>query len=109
MVTGCFSYYQEAKSSKIMESFKSLVPQVCYLLILYCTILDKSKFLLHNVVSNRADFATHTLLLIVKGDISSLSDILFYENAMTFALFAVCCCCERWRKTEYQSRGTGRR
>ncbi|KAG7315662.1 hypothetical protein KOW79_020528 [Hemibagrus wyckioides] len=27
MVTGCFSYYQEAKSSKIMESFKKLVPQ----------------------------------------------------------------------------------
>ncbi len=28
VVTGCFSYYQEAKSSKIMESFKSMVPQV---------------------------------------------------------------------------------
>lgn len=28
MITGCFSYYQEAKSSKIMESFKNLVPQV---------------------------------------------------------------------------------
>ncbi|XP_076838512.1 sodium/potassium-transporting ATPase subunit alpha-1-like [Brachyhypopomus gauderio] len=27
LITGCFSYYQEAKSSKIMESFKSLVPQ----------------------------------------------------------------------------------
>ncbi|XP_073903803.1 sodium/potassium-transporting ATPase subunit alpha-2 isoform X4 [Castor canadensis] len=27
IVTGCFSYYQEAKSSKIMESFKNLVPQ----------------------------------------------------------------------------------
>jgi len=27
IVTGCFSYYQEAKSSKIMESFKSMVPQ----------------------------------------------------------------------------------
>ncbi|XP_008518698.2 sodium/potassium-transporting ATPase subunit alpha-4 isoform X1 [Equus przewalskii] len=26
-ITGCFSYYQEAKSSKIMESFKSMVPQ----------------------------------------------------------------------------------
>uniref|UniRef100_A0A3Q1J337 Sodium/potassium-transporting ATPase subunit alpha n=1 Tax=Anabas testudineus TaxID=64144 RepID=A0A3Q1J337_ANATE len=26
-VTGCFSYYQEAKSSKIMDSFKNLVPQ----------------------------------------------------------------------------------
>uniref|UniRef100_A0A7N8Y056 Sodium/potassium-transporting ATPase subunit alpha-1-like n=1 Tax=Mastacembelus armatus TaxID=205130 RepID=A0A7N8Y056_9TELE len=25
-ITGCFSYYQEAKSSKIMDSFKSLVP-----------------------------------------------------------------------------------
>uniref|UniRef100_A0A8C1R7Q8 Sodium/potassium-transporting ATPase subunit alpha n=1 Tax=Cyprinus carpio TaxID=7962 RepID=A0A8C1R7Q8_CYPCA len=27
MITGCFSYYQEAKSSKIMDSFKNLVPQ----------------------------------------------------------------------------------
>ncbi|XP_072513139.1 sodium/potassium-transporting ATPase subunit alpha-1-like isoform X1 [Salminus brasiliensis] len=27
LITGCFSYYQEAKSSKIMESFKNLVPQ----------------------------------------------------------------------------------
>ena len=26
-VTGIFSYYQEAKSAKIMESFKDLVPQ----------------------------------------------------------------------------------
>lgn len=26
-VTGCFSYYQDAKSSRIMESFKNLVPQ----------------------------------------------------------------------------------
>ncbi|XP_004639995.1 sodium/potassium-transporting ATPase subunit alpha-4 [Octodon degus] len=26
-ITGCFSYYQEAKSSKIMESFKTMVPQ----------------------------------------------------------------------------------
>ena len=29
VVTGVFSYYQEAKSSKIMETFKNLVPQVC--------------------------------------------------------------------------------
>jgi len=28
VVTGCFSYYQEAKSSRIMESFKNLIPQV---------------------------------------------------------------------------------
>lgn len=27
VVTGCFSYYQEAKSSRIMDSFKSMVPQ----------------------------------------------------------------------------------
>lgn len=26
-ITGIFSYFQEAKSSKIMESFKNLVPQ----------------------------------------------------------------------------------
>ena len=28
LVTGIFSYYQEAKSSAIMESFKNMVPQV---------------------------------------------------------------------------------
>ena len=33
VITGIFSYYQENKSSKIMESFKSLVPQVCKLVI----------------------------------------------------------------------------
>ncbi|OTF77675.1 hypothetical protein BLA29_002373 [Euroglyphus maynei] len=27
IITGCFSYYQEAKSSAIMESFKNMVPQ----------------------------------------------------------------------------------
>ena len=27
VVTGVFSYYQESKSSKIMDSFKNLVPQ----------------------------------------------------------------------------------
>uniref|UniRef100_A0A4W4HB57 Sodium/potassium-transporting ATPase subunit alpha n=1 Tax=Electrophorus electricus TaxID=8005 RepID=A0A4W4HB57_ELEEL len=26
-ITGCFSYYQESKSSRIMDSFKNLVPQ----------------------------------------------------------------------------------
>ena len=34
LVTGCFAYYQEAKSSSIMESFKNLVPQVGYLVLL---------------------------------------------------------------------------
>jgi sodium/potassium-transporting ATPase subunit alpha len=28
IITGCFQYFQEAKSSKIMESFKGMVPQV---------------------------------------------------------------------------------
>ncbi|KAG7272207.1 hypothetical protein CRUP_036695 [Coryphaenoides rupestris] len=28
IITGCFSYYQEAKSSRIMESFKNMVPQI---------------------------------------------------------------------------------
>ena len=30
IITGVFSYYQEAKSSKIMESFKNLIPQVSF-------------------------------------------------------------------------------
>ena len=28
IVTGVFQYYQESKSSKIMDSFKNLIPQV---------------------------------------------------------------------------------
>ena len=28
IVTGCFTYYQEAKSASIMKSFSKLVPQV---------------------------------------------------------------------------------
>uniref|UniRef100_A0A669B7Y9 Sodium/potassium-transporting ATPase subunit alpha n=1 Tax=Oreochromis niloticus TaxID=8128 RepID=A0A669B7Y9_ORENI len=35
VITGCFSYFQEAKSSKIMESFKNMVPQVNRCLIPY--------------------------------------------------------------------------
>ncbi|CAL1531777.1 unnamed protein product [Lymnaea stagnalis] len=27
LITGCFSYYQESKSSRIMDSFKNMVPQ----------------------------------------------------------------------------------
>ncbi|XP_022254094.1 sodium/potassium-transporting ATPase subunit alpha-like isoform X1 [Limulus polyphemus] len=38
IVTGCFSYYQEARSSRIMESFKNMVPQ-------YATVVrDGQKF-----------------------------------------------------------------
>ena len=35
VVTGCFSYYQEAKSSRIMESFKDMVPQVSCFVAVY--------------------------------------------------------------------------
>lgn len=28
VITGCFQYYQESKSSKIMDSFKNMVPTV---------------------------------------------------------------------------------
>lgn len=40
IITGCFSYYQEAKSSKIMDSFKNMVPQVSFswLLNLYICV-----------------------------------------------------------------------
>lgn len=30
VVTGCFGYYQEFKSTNIIASFKNLVPQVSY-------------------------------------------------------------------------------
>jgi sodium/potassium-transporting ATPase subunit alpha len=36
IVTGCFSYYQESKSSRIMESFKNMVPQ-------YATVLREGQ------------------------------------------------------------------
>ncbi|KAL7673335.1 hypothetical protein ACOME3_008194 [Neoechinorhynchus agilis] len=32
VITGCFSYFQEAKSSRIMDSFKNLVPQYAVVL-----------------------------------------------------------------------------
>ena len=32
IVTGIFGYYQESKSSKIMETFKNLVPAQCLVL-----------------------------------------------------------------------------
>lgn len=38
VITGCFSYYQEAKSSKIMDSFKNLVPQVWVLKPFLCSV-----------------------------------------------------------------------
>ena len=47
IITGIFSYYQEFKSNKIMESFKHMIPQVrhehlrcivhCTVLVVYCT------------------------------------------------------------------------
>lgn len=30
IITGCFQYYQESKSSKIMDSFRSMVPSVSF-------------------------------------------------------------------------------
>jgi sodium/potassium-transporting ATPase subunit alpha len=36
IITGCFSYYQESKSSRIMESFKNMVPQ-------YATVLREGQ------------------------------------------------------------------
>ena len=35
VVTGCFAYYQEAKSSAIMDSFKNMVPQVYNISVTY--------------------------------------------------------------------------
>lgn len=39
IVTGIFSYYQESKSSKIMESFKNMVPQ-------FATVIREEKLTL---------------------------------------------------------------
>lgn len=44
VITGCFQYYQESKSSKIMESFKNLVPTVSFLSYLSaCDVMVRSK------------------------------------------------------------------
>ena len=58
VVTGLFSYYQDSKSSKIMESFKSMVPQVgdvtrvCFV----WTRDRKEKLLLYHETSWNIDF-----------------------------------------------------
>ncbi|KAG8231998.1 hypothetical protein J437_LFUL010258 [Ladona fulva] len=39
IITGCFSYYQEAKSSAIMESFKSMVPQLYLGVVLAAVVI----------------------------------------------------------------------
>uniref|UniRef100_A0A672RXZ5 Cation-transporting P-type ATPase N-terminal domain-containing protein n=1 Tax=Sinocyclocheilus grahami TaxID=75366 RepID=A0A672RXZ5_SINGR len=36
IITSCFSYYQEAKSSRIMDSFKNMVPQVSVITAVDC-------------------------------------------------------------------------
>ncbi|KAF4516744.1 hypothetical protein B566_EDAN008435 [Ephemera danica] len=38
-ITGCFSYYQEAKSSAIMDSFKNLVPQLYLGVVLAAVVI----------------------------------------------------------------------
>ena len=47
IITGCFSYYQEAKSSKIMDSFKNLVPQVSFF-----HFLSTEKTTIEKLISN---------------------------------------------------------
>ncbi|KAK3932865.1 Sodium/potassium-transporting ATPase subunit alpha [Frankliniella fusca] len=44
IVTGCFSYYQEAKSSAIMESFKSMVPQLYLGIVLSVVVMVTGTF-----------------------------------------------------------------
>ena len=50
IITGIFSYFQEYKSNKIMESFKRMIPQVCYFGgISLPLFLDLKKFMLSNL------------------------------------------------------------
>ena len=53
IITGFFSYYQQAKSSKIMESFKYLVPQAGIIFIRSIRInfydIDFSKLVLFDM------------------------------------------------------------
>ena len=50
IVTGCFSYYQEAKSSRIMDSFKNMVPQVM-LAQCFFSPLDNAEIDVNDVVT----------------------------------------------------------
>lgn len=64
IVTGIFSYYQESKSSKIMESFKNMVPQ-------FATVIREGEKLtlraedlvLGDIVEVSSSFIVKTLLL----------------------------------------------
>uniref|UniRef100_A0A8C1L982 Sodium/potassium-transporting ATPase subunit alpha n=1 Tax=Cyprinus carpio TaxID=7962 RepID=A0A8C1L982_CYPCA len=67
IITGCFSYFQEAKSSKIMESFKNMVPQVHQ----NCT----KKCFSNLSIGLRVQFITHIYIyfIIFQVDNSSLT------------------------------------
>ncbi|XP_048588612.1 sodium/potassium-transporting ATPase subunit alpha-2 [Nematostella vectensis] len=57
VVTACFSYYQESKSSKIMDSFKNMVPQEA-------TILRDGK----KVVKNAEQVVIGDIIFVAIGD-----------------------------------------
>uniref|UniRef100_A0A8C7YGX7 Sodium/potassium-transporting ATPase subunit alpha n=1 Tax=Oryzias sinensis TaxID=183150 RepID=A0A8C7YGX7_9TELE len=58
VITGCFSYFQEAKSSKIMESFKNMVPQG----LLVCSNESQSLKTGHPTVPMTTPWKPETLL-----------------------------------------------
>lgn len=43
IITGCFSYFQEAKSSRIMDSFKKMVPQVSRCVLVFSVVSELSE------------------------------------------------------------------
>lgn len=43
IITGCFSYFQEAKSSRIMDSFKKMVPQVSRCVLVFSVVPELSE------------------------------------------------------------------
>ncbi|KAM5202642.1 sodium/potassium-transporting ATPase subunit alpha-4-like isoform 2-T3 [Hipposideros larvatus] len=58
-ITGCFSCYQETKSSRIMESFKNMVPQVCLTLTAKC--MARKKCLVKNLEAVETLGSTSTI------------------------------------------------
>jgi len=57
-VTGCFSYFQEAKSSRIMESFKNMVPPVR---------IERDE--MNSIENFFVIFSKHSLFVMVKNEI----------------------------------------
>lgn len=90
IITGCFSYYQEAKSSAIMESFKNLVPQ-------YATVLrdgqkhtiPAEEVVVGDIVEVKGGDRIPADIRVIKGNLPSV-DVSFQWSNLLFWLAQSC-------------------